>query len=85
MASLVGCDVPALASCLGSVPVIGDLAKFSVAFPLVYHYMGALRHLYWDTNPEALETDQVTKLSYIFGGSAFAVSAGLAMITLGPL
>lgn len=83
--ALVGADVPAMASSLGDVRVIGEVAKFSVAFPFVYHYLGALRHLYWDNNPEALENDKVTQLSYIHGGSAVAISAALAMVTLAPL
>jgi succinate dehydrogenase (ubiquinone) cytochrome b560 subunit len=57
--ALGGADVASLASSLGSVPALGVIAKFTVAFPLVYHYMGALRHLYWDHNPDALETSKV--------------------------
>lgn len=29
-------------------PLLVFPAKFAVAFPLVYHYLGGLRHLYWD-------------------------------------
>lgn len=42
-ASLVGCDAPQLMSALGSSGV-GPAVKLAVSFPLVYHYLGAVRH-----------------------------------------
>jgi succinate dehydrogenase (ubiquinone) cytochrome b560 subunit len=78
--ALVGVDVASYVSALGSVPVIGFTAKFAVAFSVTYHYMGALRHMYWDNKPEALETEDVTKLSYAIIGAASVVSSGIALI-----
>ena len=47
-------------------------AKFSVAFPIVYHYLGALRHIYWDITPDILTNEGVAKASkLLFGGSTF--------------
>lgn len=43
-ASLVGVDVPAMMSCIGS-SAVGPLAKMAVAFPLSYHFLGGLRHI----------------------------------------
>lgn len=83
--ALAGADVPSMASNIGSITLVGELAKFTVAFPIVYHYLGALRHMYWDKNPEELTTDKVTQMSYMHGGSAVAISAGLALVTLAPL
>ena len=83
--ALTGADVPAMASSLGSVPVLGTVAKFTVGFPIVYHYLGAIRHSYWDNNPEELQTSKVTQLSYVHGGLAVAISAGLALISIAPL
>ena len=77
---MVGADVPALMSTIGDITVIGNLAKFSVAFPLVYHYMGGIRHLMWDRMPEMLENAKVEQSSYILIGAATAVSAALAII-----
>jgi len=52
-------------------------AKFSVAFPIVYHYLGAVRHLYWDMTPDVLTNEDVEKHSYwLFGGST-VLSVGL--------
>lgn len=47
-------------------------AKFSVAFPIVYHYLAAIRHIYWDNSPDILTNADVEKASkMLFGGSTF--------------
>ncbi len=62
-------------------PVVGGLAKFSVAFPLVYHYFGGIRHLAWDHFPDTmLNNVGVEKASYILAGSSLVISAGLAFV-----
>ena len=49
-----------------------------MAFPLVYHYVGGLRHVVWDRSPEMLTNESVEKTSYVvFGGSA-VISLALA-------
>jgi succinate dehydrogenase (ubiquinone) cytochrome b560 subunit len=78
--ALVGVDVASYVSALGSVPVIGFASKFAVAFSVTYHYMGAVRHMYWDNKPEALENENVTKLSYAIIGASTLVSSGIAML-----
>lgn len=42
-ASLVGCDAPSLMTSLGASGA-GPMVKFMVGFPLIYHYLGAVRH-----------------------------------------
>lgn len=42
-ASLVGCDAPSMMNALGSSGA-GPAVKLAVSFPLVYHYLGAVRH-----------------------------------------
>lgn len=54
-------------------------AKFSVAFPITYHYFGALRHLAWDNTPDMLTNPDVEKLSKYLFGASLAVSGGLAL------
>jgi len=49
-------------------------AKFSVAFPVVYHYLGGARHLIWDNSPEMLTNLGVEKTSYILVGSSLLIS-----------
>ena len=78
--SLVGADPAAILNVIGSITVLGPLAKFSVSFPLVYHYFGALRHMYWDQTPETLEIVDVEHLSYVLLGTSVGLSAVLAIV-----
>jgi len=81
--ALVGFDVPSVMSSVGSITVIGQLAKFSVGFPLVYHYLGGVRHLIWDKMPEStLTNEEVSKASYALLGSATALSVILAFVRI---
>lgn len=68
-----------LMSLIGSGAVGGGVvaagAKFSVAFPFVYHYMGGLRHLVWDNKPEMLTNASVEKASYGLFGTSLLLSA----------
>lgn len=73
--SLVGVDVAGLFSTLGNVPVVGHILKLGVAFPLIFHYLGGVRHVAWDQKPELLENDKVEKSSYL----VFGVSAALTL------
>ncbi|CAM9773909.1 unnamed protein product, partial [Sphacelaria rigidula] len=77
--SLVGCDAPMLMSTLGSSGV-GPAVKLAVSFPLVYHYLGAVRHTVWDYMPQTLQTEEVSKSSYALLGASGVLSLGLAMV-----
>lgn len=79
--ALVGADPVAFMNCVGNSSV-GGLAKFAVAFPFVYHYLGGLRHIAWDRNPELLTNEQVEKSSYQLLGAAALVSTGLALVSI---
>lgn len=78
--ALTGVDVGAVMSSIGDITVLGHVAKFGVAFPLVYHYVAGVRHVLWDRMPELLETDKVTQSSYVVIGASAAVSVGLALL-----
>lgn len=78
-ASLVGCDAPALMNTLGTSGA-GPAVKCVVAFPLVYHYLGAVRHTVWDYVPETLQTTGVAKTSYALLGVSGAITLGLAAV-----
>ena len=78
-ASLGGADTAALMAAIGSSG-IGPLAKFSVAFPLTYHFGGALRHYVWDNNPDMLQNDQVRMHSIMLFGGAGVSSLVFAMM-----
>lgn len=60
--------------------VVGGVAKFTVAFPLVYHYLGGVRHLAWDNYPDMLTNVDVTKASYALVGGSVLLSTGLAFM-----
>jgi succinate dehydrogenase/fumarate reductase cytochrome b subunit len=78
--SLAGADVNAVMSSIGSIAAVGTLAKFSVAFPFIYHYAAGVRHLMWDRSPEMLENADVEKSSYIVLGSSTTASLLLALL-----
>ena len=72
--SLAGVDMAALATAVSCYPV-----KFIVAFPLTYHYAGALRHTLWDRKPETmLNNKDAEKSSYLVMGGSTLAAAGLA-------
>jgi len=61
--------------------LIAAPAKFSVAFPLVYHSLGALRHFVWDYFPDRfLNNVDVPKSSIALFGSAGVISLGLMIV-----
>ena len=60
--------------------VITAGAKFSVAFPFAYHYIGGLRHLAWDSMPDMLTNADVDKASYALAGSSVLISLGLVVV-----
>jgi succinate dehydrogenase (ubiquinone) cytochrome b560 subunit len=79
-ASLAGVDVANMAVTLGNTNIVGPLLKFGVAFPLVYHYMGGVRHIMWDKAPDSLTNEAVQQSSLILIGAASAVSLGITML-----
>ena len=66
--ALFGADVPAIAAAIGTTPVLGTLAKGIVSFPIVYHYLGGVRHIAWDSMPETLTNKEVEQSSYALFG-----------------
>merc|ERR1711939_179175 len=71
--ALTGGDCCAVASSLGASG-LGPIMKFSVVFPLAYHYIAGIRHYMWDTKPETLQNDQCEKTSYMVMGAGAAVA-----------
>jgi len=61
-------------------PIVTAAAKFSVAFPCVYHYLGGVRHLMWDNFPDMLTNVDVKKASYALVGSSLLVSIGFVFV-----
>ena len=77
--SLLGLDVVSLTNALGN-SLIGPLAKMAVSFPLVYHYLGGVRHIVWDNMPSLLETKDASTSSYLIIGGSAVIALGLAFV-----
>lgn len=54
----------AIASFKSAYPLLVFPAKFAVAFPLLYHYLGGLRHLYWDHYSFGNQSERNSPLEY---------------------
>jgi succinate dehydrogenase (ubiquinone) cytochrome b560 subunit len=61
-------------------PAVATVAKFSVAFPCVYHYLGAVRHLVCDRFSDMLTNVDVVKASYALVGGSVLASVGIALV-----
>jgi len=74
----------AITSFKASYPLLVFPAKFAVCFPLTYHYLAGVRHLYWDhykygnmvDKSSPLELSNVTSSSkaLLIGGAALAAA-----------
>lgn len=81
-------DVGPLLEAAASCPYLAVPAKLAISFPLVYHYMGGIRHFYWDHYSYGVQSDKTTPLevpavkssSIALMGAAAAASAGLAFV-----
>lgn len=80
---LVGGNVADIASAL-SGSAIAPAAKFAVAFPLTYHFCGAVRHAIWDEMPETLDNTQAERSSWAIIGVSTLASVGLATFSFSP-
>ncbi|CAD7698242.1 unnamed protein product [Ostreobium quekettii] len=76
-------DVPATVDVIKSSWLLCFPAKVGVAFPLLFHYLGGLRHLYWDV---AKHGDQVEKKGPLevkaVDQSSIALFAGSAAVAV---
>ena len=79
MGALAGVDVTHMMYALGSSG-IGPLAKFAVAFPVTYHGLGGVRHLYWEHYPDNLSPETQRQASIALLASSGAISAVLAVL-----
>lgn len=77
--ALAGMDVAGAMACLGASS-IGPLAKFAVAFPLSYHYLGGVRHIYWERNPAGLSPDTQRQSSIALIAATGVISGGLMFV-----
>lgn len=82
IASLAGLDVADLMSTIGSSSM-GPVAKFTVAFPFIYHYLGGIRHFVWDYFPEnTVDNKTAESSSYVMFGVTAAGCLLASMISI---
>ena len=60
----------------------GSVARFAVAWPLVYHWLGNIRHIYWDMTAKGFNNATMLKTSYALFGATTLISLGLGVMTL---
>jgi len=77
--ALGGLDVTHFMYAVGASGV-APLAKFAVAFPISFHTVGGLRHMYWERYPENLSPETQRQASLIVIGSSTALAAVAALL-----
>eukprot|EP01114_Cavostelium_apophysatum_P004547 TRINITY_DN1483_c0_g1_i1.p1 TRINITY_DN1483_c0_g1~~TRINITY_DN1483_c0_g1_i1.p1 ORF type:complete len:207 (+),score=45.45 TRINITY_DN1483_c0_g1_i1:48-668(+) len=65
-----------------SSPALVYLIKLSIAFPLVYHYVSGLRHLYWDFTATGIDTKSVEQSSLYMLGIIGVLTLGFTFFSL---
>lgn len=65
---------------VGSLLLLCPLYTVCVAFPVVYHYFGAVRHVAWDYVPDYLENSDVEKSSYAMFAASTVISLGAVFL-----
>jgi succinate dehydrogenase (ubiquinone) cytochrome b560 subunit len=64
-------------------PLLVGPAKAAVAFPMVYHYLGGLRHVYWDHAKHGNQADKHSPLEIpAVEASSKALIGGTAALTV---
>lgn len=76
-----GASMSELADFVTASSVLAPTVKFAVAFPLAYHWLGGVRHMYWDTI-RGFEIEEVNKSSYAIIAAAVALSLVAAGTTV---
>jgi len=79
MFALTGLSVETFVDAVQTVPMMGTIARFGVAFPLTFHLLGGIRHLVWD-NAQGHEIQEVNKTGYAVLGASVLAAAVLALM-----
>jgi len=87
MVALAGsCDLPALVYAFqSSAPALVPVVKAIVAWPVVYHTLAGVRHLYWDYTAKGMDLAAVELSSKVLIASSIVLAIGAAFITIKPL
>lgn len=88
LCALQGGDVGALVDGVKAYSVIAYPAKFCISFSLIYHYMGGVRHIWWDSakhgnqvDPQSpLQKEKVESQSKILFGASTAAALVVSLM-----
>jgi succinate dehydrogenase (ubiquinone) cytochrome b560 subunit len=65
-------------------PELVPAAKFAVAWPLTYHWLGNIRHIVWDMTVKGFNNQTMLHTSYGIYAITTALSAAIAIYSLPP-
>ena len=63
-------------------PMVVPVAKFAIAWPLTYHWLGNMRHMFWDLTAKGFNNITMLHTSYGIVAATTAISAGFALYSL---
>ena len=84
-ATIVGggdCASDIVESGVAAFPMLVMPAKFAIAWPLTYHWLGNMRHMYWDLTAKGFNNITMLHTSYGIVAATTAISAGLALYSM---
>ena len=69
----------------GSHPPFVPAAKFALAWPLTYHWLGNIRHIVWDMTVKGFNNQTMLHTSYGIYITTTVISAAIAIYSLPPI
>lgn len=67
-----------------SHPELVPAVKFAVAWPLMYHWLGNIRHIVWDKTVKGFNNQTMLHTSYGIYAMTTMISAAIAIYSLPP-
>eukprot|EP01120_Amphizonella_sp_Union-15-10_P016864 TRINITY_DN914_c0_g1_i1.p1 TRINITY_DN914_c0_g1~~TRINITY_DN914_c0_g1_i1.p1 ORF type:complete len:165 (-),score=7.55 TRINITY_DN914_c0_g1_i1:27-521(-) len=75
-------SVPILVASIKLQPVLLALSKFLISFPLVYHYLSGLRHLFWDLTGQGLDSlHNINRLTVAMWVTSATIALALSLVS----
>jgi len=65
---------------IGTMSTLAPLAKITLGFSFTYHYLGGLRHVYYDKLPDQLTNVNAEQTSYALYATSALISGGLLLL-----
>eukprot|EP00592_Proboscia_alata_P008799 CAMPEP_0194364100 /NCGR_PEP_ID=MMETSP0174-20130528/11997_1 /TAXON_ID=216777 /ORGANISM="Proboscia alata, Strain PI-D3" /LENGTH=144 /DNA_ID=CAMNT_0039137937 /DNA_START=134 /DNA_END=568 /DNA_ORIENTATION=- len=65
---------------IGTMSTLAPLTKITLGFSFTYHYLGGLRHVYYDKLPDKLTNVNAEQTSYALYATSALISGGLLLL-----